>query len=208
MTSHYVSMSTKHPNLLKLFSTSSCVNLVAIALTVLKLHRGLPKGPPHPVRKGSKKPGLNWVKIIMMTSLKNHVPNLMCHVAHSRSSIKSRSSLVHGVYYFVCSTEMAIHLKTVILTYLLTLMVLMEEVKPVLAKKGKGLKQRTQALENIVSELQKGMKELKECKGKYTQHQVLKYPYLREQAKSDLFLSTLLFDYILFWGGGGQIESS
>lgn len=72
---------------------------------------------------------------------------------------------------FVCSTEMAIHLKTVFLTYLLSLMVLMEEVKPVLAKKGKGLKQRTKVLEEAVSKLQKEMKELKDCKGKYTQHE-------------------------------------
>ena len=59
---YYVSISTKHLKLLELLSTSSCVNLVTIALTVFKLHRGggLPKTPR--LAKVQKKPGLSRVK--------------------------------------------------------------------------------------------------------------------------------------------------
>ena len=59
MTSYCVSMSTKHLKLLELLSTSSCVNLVAIALTVFELHG---EGGGGGVREGPKKPGLNRVK--------------------------------------------------------------------------------------------------------------------------------------------------
>ncbi len=97
-----------------------------------------------------------------------------------------------GVKRFVCSTEMATHLKIVILPFLLLFMVLMEDVKPVLAKKGERLKQRTKKLEETVRKLNEMMKEQgekikeqeekmkvqeekmkvqEECKGKYTQHQ-------------------------------------
>ena len=48
---------------------------------------------------------------------------------------------------------MAAHLKVVLLTYLLLLMVLMEEVKPVLATREERLKQRTKLLEESVREL-------------------------------------------------------
>ena len=67
---------------------------------------------------------------------------------------------------------MAIHLKIFFLTCLLSLMVLMEEVKPVMAKGGKkgGLKKRVKILEEVVSELEEKMKELEECSGKYTHH--------------------------------------
>ncbi len=98
-----------------------------------------------------------------------------------------------------CSSEMATHLKIVILPFLLMFMVLMEDVKPVLAKQGERLKQRTKKLEETVRELnekmkeqdekikeqeekmkeqeekmkeqEEKMKEQEECKGKYTQHQ-------------------------------------
>ena len=40
MTSYFVNMLTEHLKLLELLSTSSCVNLVTIALMVFKLHRG------------------------------------------------------------------------------------------------------------------------------------------------------------------------
>ncbi len=93
---------------------------------------------------------------------------------------------------FVCSTEMATHLKNVILPCLLLFMVLMEDVKPALAKQGERLKQRTKVLEETVRKMNERMKEqeekikeqeektkvqekeikaLKECKSKYTQHQ-------------------------------------
>ena len=79
---------------------------------------------------------------------------------------------------------MATHLKVVLLTCLLFLMVLaIGEIKPVLAKQGEKLKQRTKVLEESVKELQEKVKEqeetikeqgekvkeLKECNGKYTQ---------------------------------------
>ncbi|KAL9970440.1 hypothetical protein ACROYT_G022816 [Oculina patagonica] len=54
---------------------------------------------------------------------------------------------------------MAIHLKIVLLPCLLLLMLLMEDVKPVLAKKGGGLKQRTKILEETVRKLKEQMKE-------------------------------------------------
>ena len=47
-----------NPKLLESLSTSSCVNLVTIALMVLKLHLG-GAGVP----EGKKKPGLNRVKM-------------------------------------------------------------------------------------------------------------------------------------------------
>ena len=58
MTSYYVSMSTKHLKLLELFSTSSCVNLVTIALRVFKLHGG---GSPSRSEKVKKKPV--WIRL-------------------------------------------------------------------------------------------------------------------------------------------------
>ena len=79
---------------------------------------------------------------------------------------------------------MATHLKVVLFTCLLFLMVFtMGEVKPVLAKQGEQLKQRTKVLEASVKELQEKLKEqeetikeqgekvkeLKGCNGKYTQ---------------------------------------
>ncbi|KAL9962022.1 hypothetical protein ACROYT_G031080 [Oculina patagonica] len=54
---------------------------------------------------------------------------------------------------------MATHLKIVILPFLLMFMVLMEDVKPVLAKQGERLKQRTKKLEETVRELNEKMKE-------------------------------------------------
>ena len=60
MTSYYVNLSTKHLKLLELLSTLFCVNLVARALTALKLHGGGASEDP-PVREGLKKPGLNRV---------------------------------------------------------------------------------------------------------------------------------------------------
>ena len=64
---------------------------------------------------------------------------------------------------------MAFHHKVILLTCLLSLLVLLGEVKPVLAKKGKGTKQRVKELEKSVSELKQKMnkqdetiKELKE----------------------------------------------
>ena len=70
---------------------------------------------------------------------------------------------------------MAAHLKPVLLTCLLLLMVLMVEVKPALAKGGNGLKKRVKTLEKTVKELKDKMnkqdekiKVLEECKGKYT----------------------------------------
>ena len=67
MTSYYVTMSTKHLKLLEFLSTSSCVNLVTKALTVLNLYRGAskdppPPPPPSPVPEDQEKPGLNRVK--------------------------------------------------------------------------------------------------------------------------------------------------
>ena len=58
---------------------------------------------------------------------------------------------------------MATHLKPVLLTCLLLLMVLMVEVKPALAKGGKELKKRVKTLEKTVKELNEKMN-----KGKYT----------------------------------------
>ncbi len=67
---------------------------------------------------------------------------------------------------------MATHLKIVLLPCLLLFMALMEDVKPVLAKQGGRLKQRTKVLEKTVRELNEKMKEqeekiraLEECKG-------------------------------------------
>ena len=84
---------------------------------------------------------------------------------------------------------MAAHLKIVLLTSLLSLVVFMGEVKPVLAKKGEKYKQLAKMLEKSVRELKEKMKELEdkvkeqeekmrgqekkiktleECKGTYT----------------------------------------
>ncbi|KAL9967747.1 hypothetical protein ACROYT_G026039 [Oculina patagonica] len=59
--------------------------------------------------------------------------------------------------------EMATHLKIVLLPCLLVFMVLMEDVKPVLAKQGERLKQRTKILEDTVRELNERIKALEEC---------------------------------------------
>ena len=67
------------------------------------------------------------------------------------------------VFYF---TEMASHLKIVFVTCLL-LFILMEEFKPVLAKKGEQLKQRTKKLETSMVELKAKIKALEKCKGKW-----------------------------------------
>ena len=76
---------------------------------------------------------------------------------------------------FCYFAEMATHLNMFILSCLLLFMVVMEEVKPALAKAGDRLKQRTQILEKTVKELDERMKEheetmkaLKECQGKNT----------------------------------------
>ena len=61
---------------------------------------------------------------------------------------------------------MATHLKIVFVTCLL-LFILMEEFKPVLAKKGEQLKQRTKILETSMAELKAKIKALEECKGKW-----------------------------------------
>ncbi|XP_078377310.1 pancreatic secretory granule membrane major glycoprotein GP2-like [Oculina patagonica] len=58
---------------------------------------------------------------------------------------------------------MATHLKIVLLPCLLVFMVLMEDVKPVLAKQGERLKQRTKILEDTVRELNERIKALEEC---------------------------------------------
>ena len=47
-------MSTKHIKLLELLSTSSCVNLVTIALTVLKLHGGRGGGASRSLPRSEK----------------------------------------------------------------------------------------------------------------------------------------------------------
>ena len=60
---------------------------------------------------------------------------------------------------------MASHLKIVFVTCLL-LFILMEEFKPVLAKKNKKLKQRINILETSMAELEAKIKALEECKGK------------------------------------------
>ena len=64
---HFTSpLRKKHLKWLELMPTSSCVNLVTIASTVLKLHRGPSEGLPPPPPPWSdnvkKKPGLNRVK--------------------------------------------------------------------------------------------------------------------------------------------------
>ncbi|KAL9961055.1 hypothetical protein ACROYT_G029935 [Oculina patagonica] len=59
---------------------------------------------------------------------------------------------------------MATHLKIVLLPCLLLFMVLMEEVKPVLAKHGERLKQRTKILEETVRKLNDKIKALEDCK--------------------------------------------
>ena len=63
MTSCYVNMITEHLKLLDFLFTSYCVNLVTTALKLLKLHRG-PSEPPPRFPAGSKKPGLNRVKVL------------------------------------------------------------------------------------------------------------------------------------------------
>ena len=64
---------------------------------------------------------------------------------------------------------MASHLKIVFVTCLL-LFILMEEFKPVLAKKGEQLKQRTKILETSMAELKAKIKALEKCKGKCIHH--------------------------------------
>ena len=62
---------------------------------------------------------------------------------------------------------MATHLKIVFVTCLL-LFILMEEFKPVPAKKGgEQLKQRTKILETSMVELKAKIKALEDCKGKW-----------------------------------------
>lgn len=51
---------------------------------------------------------------------------------------------------------MATHTQIGLLTCLLLLMIVMEEVKPVLAKKGERLKQRTKMLEESMKKWKKG----------------------------------------------------
>ena len=74
---------------------------------------------------------------------------------------------------FAYFAEMATHLNMFILNCLLLCMVVMEEVKPAMAKTGDQLKQRTQILEKTVKELDERMKEqaemikaLNKCQGK------------------------------------------
>ncbi|KAL9969524.1 hypothetical protein ACROYT_G021746 [Oculina patagonica] len=87
-----------------------------------------------------------------------------------KSGGRSDPSNYRGICVSSC-LEMATHLKIVLLPCLLLFIVLMEDVKPVLAKKGGGLKQRTKVLEKTVRELNAKMKEqeekikaLEECK--------------------------------------------
>ena len=61
---------------------------------------------------------------------------------------------------------MTSHLKIVFVTCLL-LFSLMEEFKPVLAKKGDNLKQKTKILETSMAELKAKIKALEDCKGKW-----------------------------------------
>ena len=84
---------------------------------------------------------------------------------------RHRSFAVYGP--FVCSSDMASHLKIILLTCLLSFIILMEEIKPVLAKGGERLKQRTKMLEESFKELKKVVEEqkekiktLEECTGK------------------------------------------
>ena len=64
MTSYYVSIPTKPLKLLELLSSSSTVNLVNIALTVLKLHRGIQKPPPPlPRPQKVKKKSPLWIRL-------------------------------------------------------------------------------------------------------------------------------------------------
>ena len=61
-------MTTEHLKLLELLSTSSCVNLVTIALRVLKFHVGraseaLPLPSPFPVPEGEKEASLSKDKV-------------------------------------------------------------------------------------------------------------------------------------------------
>ncbi len=60
---------------------------------------------------------------------------------------------------------MATHMKIGLLTCLLLLMILMEEVKPVLAGHIERLKQRTKILEENMKKMEERMKALEECKG-------------------------------------------
>ena len=60
---------------------------------------------------------------------------------------------------------MAAHLKGVFVSCLL-LLILMEEAKPVLAKKQK-LSKRVKKLEETVEKVEKRLKALEECDGKY-----------------------------------------
>lgn len=62
---------------------------------------------------------------------------------------------------------MATHLKIAFLTGL-WLLILMKEFKPVLAKKGEHVKQRTKILETSMAELKDKIKVLEACQCKYT----------------------------------------
>ncbi len=64
-------------------------------------------------------------------------------------------------------TEMATHLKIVFVTCVL-LFTLMEGFKPVQAKKGQQLNQRTKALENTLADLQQKINTLASCQGEHT----------------------------------------
>ena len=63
---------------------------------------------------------------------------------------------------FCFFTEMASPLKIIILPCLLSFLVLLGEVKPVLAKKGEGITEKVKLLEKSVSELKQKMKEQEE----------------------------------------------
>ena len=62
---------------------------------------------------------------------------------------------------------MAIHLKIAFATCLL-LLIVMEEFKPILAKKGDRLKQRSKILENSMADLKDKIKVLEACQCKFT----------------------------------------
>ena len=62
---------------------------------------------------------------------------------------------------------MAIHLNIAFATCLLLLLV-MEEFKPILAKKGGRLKQRSKILENSMADLKVKIKVLEACQCKFT----------------------------------------
>ena len=110
---------------------------------------------------------------------------------------------------------MATHLKIVLLACLLSLMVFMEEVKPVLGRGRSGLRQRTKMLEESVSELKEKIKEqdekmkeqdeiikeqgeaIKECNGTYKHlRYTRRHIFFRGRVWKmlELMPSTLLFE--------------